>query len=79
MGTANQVEQELMNYISDHKIINTHSHHLPEQMMTDFSLDNSKNPLYFALKYSGFSLFYDLKASSNHFLLHLFNYHCTLR
>lgn len=39
MGTANQVEQELMNYISDHKIINTHSHHLPEQMMTDFSLD----------------------------------------
>lgn len=54
MGTANQVEQELMNYISDHKIINTHSHHLPEQMMTDFSLDNSKNPLYFVLKYSGF-------------------------
>ena len=39
METANQVEQELMNYISDHKIINTHSHHLPEQMMTDFSLD----------------------------------------
>ena len=25
MGTANQIEQELMNYISDHKIRNTHS------------------------------------------------------
>lgn len=39
MGTGNQIEQELMNYISEHKIINTHSHHLPEQAMTDFSLD----------------------------------------
>ncbi len=39
MGIVNQVEQELMDYISGHKIINTHSHHLPEQMMTDFSLD----------------------------------------
>ena len=39
MGTANQIEQELMNYISDHKIRNTHSHHLPEQAMVDFDLD----------------------------------------
>ena len=35
MGTANQIEQELMNYISDHKIRNTHSHHLPEQAALD--------------------------------------------
>lgn len=37
--TVNQVEQELMSYISDHKIWNTHSHHLPEQAMQDFNLD----------------------------------------
>lgn len=39
MGTGNRIEQELMNYISDHKIINTHPHHLPEQVMADFGLD----------------------------------------
>ena len=27
METENQIEQKLMNYISDHKIINTHSHY----------------------------------------------------
>lgn len=43
MGTANQIEQELMNYISDHKIRNTHSHHLPEQAMVDFDLDKLIN------------------------------------
>ena len=32
MGTANQIEQELMNYISDHKIRNMHSHHLPDNL-----------------------------------------------
>ena len=40
MGTANQTEQELMGYISDHKIRNTHSHHLPEQAALDFNLDS---------------------------------------
>ena len=39
MNTTNQTEQELMNYISAHKILNTHSHHLPEQAMTDFNLN----------------------------------------
>ena len=39
MNTTNQTEQELMNYISAHKILNTHSHHLPEQTMTDFNLN----------------------------------------
>ena len=38
MGTANQIEQELMNYISDHKIRNTHSHHLPEQAALDLQI-----------------------------------------
>ena len=46
MGTANQIEQELMNYISDHKIRNTHSHHLPEQAMVDFDLDKLINNTY---------------------------------
>ena len=39
MNTTNQTEQELMNYISAHKILNTHSHHLPEQTMIDFNLN----------------------------------------
>lgn len=39
MSPANQTEQALMDYISDHKIRNTHSHHLPEQAMMDFDLD----------------------------------------
>ncbi len=39
MNTTNQAEQALMDYISDHKILNTHSHHLPEQAMIDFNLD----------------------------------------
>ena len=39
MNATNQTEQELMNYISVHKILNTHSHHLPEQAMTDFNLN----------------------------------------
>ena len=46
MGTANQIEQELMNYISDHKIRNTHSHHLPEQAMVDYDLDKLINNTY---------------------------------
>ena len=46
MGTANQIEQELMNYISDHKIRNTHSHHLPEQAMVDFERDKLINNTY---------------------------------
>ena len=46
MGTANQIEQELMSYISDHKIRNTHSHHLPEQAMVDFDLDKLINNTY---------------------------------
>lgn len=32
MGTANQIEQELMSYMSDHKIRNMHSHHLPDNL-----------------------------------------------
>lgn len=39
MSPANQTEQALMDYIPDHKIRNTHSHHLPEQAMMDFDLD----------------------------------------
>lgn len=39
MRGINSTEQELMGYISEHKIINTHSHHLPEQKMMDFDLD----------------------------------------
>lgn len=39
MNTTNQAEQALMDYISDLKILNTHSHHLPEQAMIDFNLD----------------------------------------
>ncbi len=35
-----------MNYISDHKIRNTHSHHLPEQAMVDFDLDKLINNTY---------------------------------
>lgn len=35
-----------MNYISDHKIRNTHSHHLPEQAMVDFDLDKLINNMY---------------------------------
>ena len=46
MGTANQTEQELMGYISDHKIRNTHSHHLPEQAALDFNLDKLINNTY---------------------------------
>ena len=46
MGTANQTEQELMGYISDHKIRNTHSHHLPEQATLDFNLDKLINNTY---------------------------------
>ena len=46
MGTANQIEQELMCYISEHQIRNTHSHHLPEQTMRDFNLDKLINNAY---------------------------------
>ena len=35
-----------MNYISDHKIRSTHSHHLPEQAMVDFDLDKLINNTY---------------------------------
>ena len=35
-----------MSYISDHKIRNTHSHHLPEQAMVDFDLDKLINNTY---------------------------------
>ncbi len=46
MGTANQIEQELICYISEHQIRNTHSHHLPEQTMRDFNLDKLINNAY---------------------------------
>ncbi len=35
-----------MGYISDHKIRNTHSHHLPEQAALDFNLDKLINNTY---------------------------------
>ena len=46
MGPKKQIEQELMHYFSNHKIINTHSHHLPEQELMDFNLDKLLNHSY---------------------------------
>ena len=49
MRGINSTEQELMGYISEHKIINTHSHHLPEQKMMDFDLDKLFRQFLFAM------------------------------
>jgi len=40
MSTISHIEKELLEYINQHPVINTHTHHLPDNFFVDFGLDS---------------------------------------